>query len=210
MVHGIHGGERRTYPYVHGNDLRGAFSKDGYLLSDGVTPLQSQSGQAAEVANFTAEVAFPGRLADCNTCHVNEAWRQNLGVFGSSIVGTSGGVFVNPADGIARYTNPGLDRFLASGACVAPDHGKTDPPTTITCTGGINASKLPVISPKAAVCTACHDSLGVRGHVINVGGASFGDKTQGDVLAGGVFEACDGCHAPGSSLKPIDVAHGLD
>ena len=210
MIHGIHGGERRTYPFVHGNDLQGKFSKAGLRIdpNDGA-PLQSQSGQASEVLNFTAEVAFPGRLADCNACHVNEAWRQNLGLFGSSIVGTSGGVFLNPADGVYRYTNPGIDRFLASGACVAPDHGKTDPATAITCTGGINASKLPVISPKAAVCTACHDSKGVQDHAINVGGASFGTKTQGDVLAGGVFEACDGCHEPGA-FKGIDVAHGLN
>jgi len=49
----------------------------------------------------------------------------------------------------------------------------------------------------------------VQDHAINVGGASFGTKTQGDVLAGGVFEACDGCHEPGA-FKGIDVAHGLN
>ncbi len=203
MVHGIHGGEKRTYPFVHGNDLQGEFAKDGTRIvpNDGA-PLQSQSGTAAEVVNFTAEVAFPGRLADCNTCHVNEAWKQNRGVFGSSIVGTSGGVLNG------KYTNPGIVRFMASGACVGPSGPITDPPTAISC-ASIDTSKLPVISPKAAVCTACHDAKGVQDHAINVGGASFGNKNQGDVLASRVFEVCDGCHEPGG-FAGIDIKHGLN
>ena len=66
-----------------------------------------------------------------------------------------------------------------------------------------------VISPKAATCTACHDSLGVQTHVVNVGGATFGTLTQADIIGNKVFESCDGCHAPGGFVG-IDAKHGLN
>jgi OmcA/MtrC family decaheme c-type cytochrome len=63
-----------------------------------------------------------------------------------------------------------------------------------------------VISPKAASCTACHDSKTVQTHVKTVG-ASFGTATQGDLLFGGkVFESCEGCHVAGSAIG-VDVVH---
>jgi hypothetical protein len=64
-----------------------------------------------------------------------------------------------------------------------------------------------VFSPKVATCTTCHDSKAVVTHVTSVGGA-YGTATQGDLLLGGkVFESCEGCHAPGSSIG-IDTVHG--
>jgi hypothetical protein len=76
-------------------------------------------------------------------------------------------------------------------------------------TGGVvDPLKLPVISPKAASCTACHDTLGIVNHVTTVGGATFGGKTQGQFLNGEVFEACDGCHAPGGFVG-VDTVHNI-
>jgi len=73
-------------------------------------------------------------------------------------------------------------------------------------TGVTNMLDWLVISPKAATCTACHDSKAVQTHVKTVG-ASFGTATQNDLLYGGkVFESCEGCHAPGSALG-VDVVH---
>jgi hypothetical protein len=67
-----------------------------------------------------------------------------------------------------------------------------------------------VISPKAATCTGCHDTLGIKTHVVNMGGASFGTFTQGQLLAGQVFEVCQGCHeARVGALRPVDQVHGL-
>ena len=67
-----------------------------------------------------------------------------------------------------------------------------------------------VISPKAATCTGCHDPLGVKTHVVNMGGATFGTMTQGDLLNGAVFEVCQGCHeARVGALRPVDQVHGL-
>ncbi|MDH4215321.1 MAG: OmcA/MtrC family decaheme c-type cytochrome [Gallionella sp.] len=64
-----------------------------------------------------------------------------------------------------------------------------------------------VISPKAAVCSSCHDTVIEKSHIANVGGAAFGTVKQGE-LGAKVYEACDGCHAPGS-LAPVADKHGL-
>ena len=80
------------------------------------------------------------------------------------------------------------------GAVVFKDTGVTDP----------NAWK--VISPKAASCTACHDSSKAIGHVTSFGGASFADKSQGQI--GSLpRETCDDCHASGL-FKGVDIVHG--
>jgi OmcA/MtrC family decaheme c-type cytochrome len=63
-----------------------------------------------------------------------------------------------------------------------------------------------VISPKAASCTACHDSSKAMGHVTSFGGATFGDKTQGEI-ASLPRETCDDCHASGF-FKGVDIVHG--
>jgi OmcA/MtrC family decaheme c-type cytochrome len=201
MIHGIHGGEKRTYPFTHGNDYVGEFGKDGKLLSNPAVSLQSQSGQAAEVINYTAEVAYPQSPSNCNACHVNDSWKQNGAVLGSQLVGTSTSV----RNG--RFTNPGINHLVSSGACV----GQTGSIATLDLAcASIDMTKIPVVSPKAAVCTSCHDSLGRQSHVINMGGATFGTMGQGDLFAGKVFEACDGCHeARVGALRPVDAAHGL-
>ncbi len=203
MIHGIHGGVKRTYPYTHGNNYVGAFGKDGLLLADGVTKLQASGG--AEVVNFTAEVAYPQSPSNCNACHVNDSWKQNKAVLGSALFSSS--LSKNAAGTL--YTNPGIDGFLASGACVGQTGTKAG--LDLKC-ASVDKSKIPMISPKAAVCTSCHDSLGRQTHVINMGGATFGTPpmSQGDLFAGKVFEACDGCHeARVGALKPVDAAHGL-
>lgn len=87
-----------------------------------------------------------------------------------------------------------------------------------------------VTSPKAAVCSACHDkdiktqTRDVRQHMMTVGGATFGGTPASGVLAGGnvagdqtvtqdelaakVNELCTGCHAPGAFVG-VDVVHSL-
>ncbi len=80
------------------------------------------------------------------------------------------------------------------GAVVKKDSGVTDP------------TLWKVISPKAASCTACHDSSKAVDHVASFGGASFGDKTQAQI-AGLPRETCDDCHASGGS-KSVDIVHG--
>ncbi|MDH4325165.1 MAG: OmcA/MtrC family decaheme c-type cytochrome, partial [Betaproteobacteria bacterium] len=174
MIHGIHGGTERTYPYTHGNVRVDSYDK---ACVSTVTPADpgavctDSSGRpitdpASGVENFTAEVAYPGLIRDCNACHVNDSWKEDRGVLGAGIG--------NGVDGV-RGT---LDDL--------------------------------VISPKAATCTACHDATGLKTHVVNMGGATFGTLTQGDVLNGTVFEVCQGCHeARVGALRPVDLVHGL-
>jgi OmcA/MtrC family decaheme c-type cytochrome len=80
------------------------------------------------------------------------------------------------------------------GAVVFKDTGVTD----------VNLWK--VMSPKAASCTACHDSSTAIAHVTSFGGATFGDKTQAQIAAA-PRETCDDCHAPGG-FKGVDLVHG--
>ena len=85
-------------------------------------------------------------------------------------------------------------------------------PATLSGTGfsvvaDANPANWKVITPKAASCTACHDSSKAIGHVTAFGGAAFGDKTQGDI-AKLPAESCDDCHAAGSGFQAVDLVHG--
>jgi len=79
------------------------------------------------------------------------------------------------------------------GAVVSKPAGETDP------------TKWLVISPKAASCTACHDSHKAIGHVTTFGNASFGDRTQATSLL--TQEICADCHSSGL-FKGVDLVHG--
>jgi OmcA/MtrC family decaheme c-type cytochrome len=79
------------------------------------------------------------------------------------------------------------------GAVVAKPAGVTDP------------MLWQVISPKAASCTACHDSPKAVGHVTSFGNAAFGDRTQVQSLL--TQEICADCHASGG-FKGVDFVHG--
>jgi OmcA/MtrC family decaheme c-type cytochrome len=165
FIHGIHGKEKRTYPFTHCMNVGGEYNVDGTNKVAGgpaLGPDTCINQFPGSTDNFTAEVAYPGHLSDCANCHVNDSWKQDRSVLGS---------------------------------VVFKQTGVTDP------------LGWQVISPKAATCTGCHDSKAVRTHVTTVGGAAFGTKTQGNLLLDGqVFEACQGCHAPGSAIG-VDVVH---
>jgi hypothetical protein len=200
MIHGIHGNSKRTYPFTHGNLVQGAFSKDGTLTASGqfladykVTVGTSSvlaigagtsvaagetfqtiaqimqtaaakvgfTGTVAPAENYAAEVAWPGVGVNCNACHVNNSYKQDLGPVASA---------------------------------VAKPAGVTDP------------NQFMVVSPKAATCTACHDSPTAIAHVTSFGGAVFGNKTQAQVNAL-PREICADCHSSGG-FKGVDIVHG--
>ncbi len=154
MIHGIHGNSKRTYPFTHGNSVVGAFNKDGTSATGGA-PL------ASNVANYAAEVIWPGVGINCNVCHVNDSYKNDRGPLGS---------VVSP-----RVTNADPLQYL-------------------------------VISPKAASCTACHDSANSIGHVTAFGGAGFGNLTQAQFRIA-PQEICSDCHSSGG-FKGVDIVHG--
>lgn len=78
------------------------------------------------------------------------------------------------------------------GAVVAKPTGVTDPLQWL------------VISPKAASCTACHDSTQALAHVAAYGGSSFGTQTQAWSLRH--TEICADCHGSGGVMG-VDRVH---
>ncbi len=196
MVHGVHGGSKRIYPFTVNNLTQGIFDKlTSAPVAPWITAMKDSFGRAigtsgpgtggvvglSTVENFTSEVFWPGYSTsvttngvastivniNCNACHVNNSYQRDQGQMG---------------------------------AVIKKDTGVTDP----------NLWK--VISPKAATCTACHDGktasgATVKDHVTKFGGAAFGDQTQAQI-AGLPRESCDDCHGSGG-VKSVDLVHRL-
>lgn len=173
MIHGIHGNTKRFYPFTRSNAVVGAFCNPANISAEAKAACDPLLTLAANVNNFSAEVFWPPEAGsgvigfNCNACHVDNSYKQDLGTLGT--------VIKKP--------------ILA-------------PATTAT----TNPNLWLVISPKAATCTACHDSAKAIGHVTSFGGSAFGDKTQADI-AGLPRETCDDCHASGL-FKGVDIVHG--
>jgi OmcA/MtrC family decaheme c-type cytochrome len=178
MIHGIHGGAKRNFPFTHGNKNPGPWNKDGTLVADGVTPFAT----ADAVENYSHEVAYPGILSDCTTCHLTDS-----------------------VTGLGTYEN---DRS-PFGAVIS----KKDP-DPLTGTATTDPLLWKVISPKAATCTACHDSAAARNHVSDMtagvvpgtAGGKFGNATQGQMISGAVLEKCNECHGS-SGFASIKSKH---
>ncbi len=85
-----------------------------------------------------------------------------------------------------------LDKGVV-GAVVSKPTGVTDPLGWL------------VISPKAASCTACHDSPQAISHVTSFGAASFANLTQAQSMQN--QETCNDCHSSGG-FKGVDIVHG--
>ena len=184
MIHGIHGNSKRTYPFTNGNLTQGVFDK--------VT--------GAPVAPWTTP------MKDSYGRAYGTSGPGQGGVVGPSTVASFAAEVAWPGVGInctVCHVNNSYKQDLSPlGAVVKKDTGVTDP------------SLWKVISPKAATCTACHDSIAAQTHVVNFGGGTFGTRTQaaiGALLpAANVLprETCDDCHASGGT-KSVDIVHGL-
>jgi OmcA/MtrC family decaheme c-type cytochrome len=64
-----------------------------------------------------------------------------------------------------------------------------------------------VISPKAATCTACHDSPAAMAHVTSFGNAIFAEQTQATSFQR--QELCADCHSSGG-FRGVDIVHGIN
>jgi OmcA/MtrC family decaheme c-type cytochrome len=79
------------------------------------------------------------------------------------------------------------------GAVISKPVGVTDPMQWL------------VVSPKAATCTACHDSPKAMAHVTSFGQASFANRSQAQSMV--TQEICADCHSSGG-FKGVDIVHG--
>jgi len=129
-------------------------------------------------ANDFGHVRFPGILNDCTTCH-------NEGTY--ELTGT--------------WEAPTQAGILASSIETVP----TAIDTTTYNNEVADQSNDLVISPMAAVCSACHDGPLAQSHMETIGGAQFG------VLQSAVTpysETCSVCHGPGRSAD-VKLVHGV-
>jgi OmcA/MtrC family decaheme c-type cytochrome len=141
MIHGIHAADFR------------------------INPLQVVGFNGLETLIFDHEaVAYPGRLNNCNTCHVNDSFELPLN---SEVLGST----------IDTGTN------------------RQDPSDDL------------MITPTAAVCSACHDSSVARSHMEQNGG-DFTATLQ-TISSGASTETCASCHGPGEFVD-LKVVHDID
>ncbi|MGO9446644.1 MAG: OmcA/MtrC family decaheme c-type cytochrome [Thiobacillaceae bacterium] len=188
-IHGIHsaGAGYRAMPFMHG---------DSNPVTNASTLAVTQS-----IANdYGLEVYYPGQLDDCTQCHVTpadptpnlatgvpEANSRSVYTF-SADEGPLGAV-VNKCD--STFNKIGIVNVATAGYTTY-DPLSIQNDSTCTATDA-NPLHWNVISPQAAACSACHDSVGAANHMINVGGGTFGTVRSsaipgnefGMVLAGG-------------------------
>jgi OmcA/MtrC family decaheme c-type cytochrome len=203
MIHGIHGNSKRTTPFTHGNPVRGVFSKAGELQAPGGVFLNDYT-----IRNFAPIVVPAG------TAVAAGATFQTIEDLIAAAAGNAG--YTGERQTIENYAAevryPALG--LNCNACHVNDSWKRDagPVGSVVAkplVGGAadpNPLNWQVISPKAASCTACHDSPRAIDHVATAGGSAFGTLTQGQQLFA-PRETCDDCHAAGTLLG-VDRVHG--
>ncbi|NMH66660.1 OmcA/MtrC family decaheme c-type cytochrome [Shewanella salipaludis] len=138
LIHGIHGAAKRENDFI-------------------------VYGFGNSVHNF-GEVSFPGIISNCETCHVDEAYKLPLapGVLASTL--DTGPLLADPSDDVN-------------------------------------------VSPSAAVCSSCHDSILAKAHMTQNGGASF-DTSQADIDNFSVIETCQYCHGAGG-IADVKTVHKI-
>ncbi|HQR21014.1 MAG TPA: OmcA/MtrC family decaheme c-type cytochrome, partial [Burkholderiaceae bacterium] len=189
MIHGIHGTSRRAYPFTHGNSVIGAFNKSGILTLDGLIAASSSTSVSAPAGTLlqpwsTGVVVPAGTPLDPATVtnYAAEVYYPQLGLNCNAChVNNSWQSDPNPV-----------------GAVV------TKPIDPATMKAGTDPRAWFVISPRAASCTACHDSTTAINHVVGTGGSSFGQATQAQSFQ--LQENCMDCHANGKPFG-VDVVH---
>jgi OmcA/MtrC family decaheme c-type cytochrome len=190
MIHGIHGNSKRSFPFTHGNNVIGAFDIKTFKLTSpgfvGGTAANAPLGTALLPFATGTSVAVGTPLASNVENYAAEVRYPALGLNCNAChVNNSWAEDRNPIGSVVAKPLVGSARPLVA-----------DP----------NPLNWLVISPRAASCTACHDSARSIEHVTSAGGSKFGDITQGTLLT---FprETCDDCHSVGQRLG-VDVVHG--
>ncbi len=201
MIHGIHGNSKRNYPFTHGNPVQGVFdintgalTAQGSFLADQKVTIGGTSKTVIAAGTPVAAGATFQTIADMVTSAATA-----LGYTGAPIAPAENyaAEVAYPAVGLncnaCHVDNSYKEDRGTLGAVIAKPAGVTDPTQWL------------VISPKAASCTACHDSPKAIGHVTSFGSASFGNRSQAESLQ--TQEICADCHASGG-FKGVDIVHG--
>ena len=156
LIHGIHAGRDRVNPFRDARDR---------------TP------SVIQLLDF-ARMDFPGRLNNCETCHV---------------AGTYSSVPLNALPSTYESVDAAYDAAIAGG---------TATPALAKAALSTNNGTDRVTSPFSAACVSCHDSAATQSHIRLQGGKLQVNRNSGVVGS----ESCVTCHGPGRSEDPA-VAH---
>lgn len=189
MIHGIHGNGTRDpntspptarFPFTHGNRVVAEFDLTGRQLTDG---RRLSDGALVPAGTLLTDAANGGPTAVNFAAEVH--WPGMLGINCNAChVDNSYKVDRGPIGAVVSKLNDPEDGTSGN---------RPDPKTWL------------VITPKAATCTACHDSGKAIGHVASFGGGGFGNVTQAQ--SWNTVEICADCHSSGG-IKPVDAVHG--
>ena len=137
-------------------------------------------------ANDFSHVRFPGVLSKCETCHLPDTY---------TLADRSG-------DGGGNWELPAMNGIKGSTVNSFP---------TAAANGSDFDAKLAdqaedwKYSPIASVCSACHDGILPKQHMLN-NGAIFGGAGSEQAIQAGNIESCPVCHGPGK-LADIKLVH---
>jgi len=183
MIHGIHGSSRRSYPFTHGNTVLGVWGKDGILQGTGFvsgalaaapvgttqqpfassTLVASGSAFLAGTENYAAEVAYPQVGLNCDTCHENKSWKQDLGTLGAVVAKP----LIGSAMPLSVDTNANNWRVISpkASSCTAC-HDSSKSIAHVTSFGGSafgDKTQGQIAALPRETCDDCHASGGFKG-----------------------------------------------
>jgi OmcA/MtrC family decaheme c-type cytochrome len=199
FIHGIHGKEARSSDFLwHATCVGtgGYQAPNGTCTSDG-----TNAGTVIPAKTYGPEVTFPGRLADCEACHV------------------AGSYDFSNADSQAALPNL-LSSTVATGTySAAPAQSPYVDATGVTnygygfvftgYTGAIweaDDSTL-VTTPITAACASCHNSPAQIGHMVENGGLFYQPRSVAKTAAAQyAAESCLVCHGT-DGIAPIADVH---
>ncbi len=198
MIHGIHGNSKRTYPFTHGNPVQGAFDDHGVLTTQG----SFLADYKVTIGGVSTTVIPAGTVVPAGSTFESIRAMAQAAANAKGFTGTVGSI----ENYAAEVAWPGVG--INCNACHVDNSYKTDRGTlgsVVAKPAGVtNPMQWLVISPKAASCTACHDSSKAIAHVTSFGNATFANRTQAQSLL--TQETCADCHASGL-FKGVDIVH---
>ena len=156
MIHGIHAGRDRVTPFMDARDR---------------TP------SAIVLLDFK-RMDFPGKLNNCQTCHVSTTTANNSYNF------------------VPANTLPSTYEYINAAYAATP--------TAANAKASLDTASMTdkVVTPFTAACVSCHDRADAKAHMTLNGGLINAARAN----AVGVVESCATCHGPGKTYD-TSVAH---
>ena len=160
LIHGIHGNSKRMFPFTVDNKVVGNFCNPANPLSK--APICNPNlVLASDVTNFAAEVAYPQVGLNCDSCHVNGSWKQDLGTLGSVVFKPT------VAGGTATTADPNAWLVISPKAATCTScHDSSNAIAHVTSFGGSaygNLSQGQIAGLPRETCNDCHAPGGFKG-----------------------------------------------